>query len=109
MHIATAVWRYRYRDGRRYKPLPVEPDDADLADEWGYGDQFHMERESGFELEMSDLAVSPSSSPSATTAASSPPLRKPPPSRSALSDQRVTRRREQSESIGEEHETSVTV
>ena len=48
MHIATAVWRYRYRDGRRYKPLPVEPDDADLADEWGYGDQFHMERESGF-------------------------------------------------------------
>lgn len=88
--------------------LPVEPDDDDMADEWAYGDENgnvsgHGHKESDmdqFGVEMSNLSNSSSSS-AASAAGSSP--------RVALSDQRVTRRREQSDSAGEEYEEQVTV
>ena len=107
----------RYRDGRRYKPLPVEPDDADQADEWAYGDEngsgnhgggSHGRMESAteqleFGVEMTDMNFSNSSNSSSSTAA-------------VLSDQRVRRReqsheqsRERSDSVGEEYEEQVTV
>lgn len=111
----------KYRDGRRYKPLPVEPDDADQADEWAYGDENGSANSSGshgggshgrmesateqleFGVEMTDMNFSNSSNSSSSTAA-------------VLSDQRVRRReqsheqsRERSDSVGEEYEEQVTV